>query len=86
MMKLENLIPETMNRMSKLDQEKVKTFLRRGYEEHWYVKNYETWAAACLRDAVWKSSEICDSYRQYGCDDSHWITMIRHCARKMGWL
>ena len=86
MMKLENLIPETMNRMKNLDQEKVMTFLRRGKEEHWYVDNYEKWAVFQLRAATWKVPEICDSYRQYGCDDTHWFTLIRHCARKMGWL
>lgn len=86
MLKLQALVPEIIKRMNQLDEARVKDFLRRGLEEHRYTNNYEVWAAACLRDAVWKSSEICDSYREYNCNDSHWISMIQHCARKMGWL
>ena len=86
-LKLNALIPETLRRMEeKILEENFLKFLADGKENHWYVKDYETWAAAICRTAIYSPGEICDMYRGYGCNDTHVAALIKHCMKRKGWL
>lgn len=86
-MKLKDLVPETETRMDKfIIADKFILFLREGKENHWYIKDFDTWAAAMCRDAIYKPSEICDMYKKYNANDTHVLNLIKHCMKKRGWL
>ena len=86
-MKLKDMIPETLNRIDKyIIADKFKIFLEEGKENHWYVKDFDRWAASVLRDAIYKPSEICDMYHQYNCNDDHIYTLIHHCMKIKGFI
>lgn len=84
-MKLKDMIPETLERIDKyIILDKFKIFLEEEKENHWYVKDFDRWGAAMLRDAIYKPSEICDMYEKYKANDDHVYTLIHHCMKLKG--
>lgn len=82
-MKLTNIIPETEKRFtllrSKID---LKNYFEVALQNHYYARDFETWAAIALINALYKASEICDLYRQYNCNDSHFVSLGKYFLRK----
>ena len=86
-MKLAPLIPETIRRMeTMINETKLLEYLDKGKKHHLYIKNFNVWAAAICRDAIYKPGEICDMYEKYKCNDSHITTLIIHCMKAKGWI
>ena len=83
--KLMDYVSETENRVERyLIIDKFRYFLHEGKENHWYVKDFETWAASMLINAVWKPDEICEIfYKKEGCNDSHVMALGRLVLREM---
>lgn len=89
-LRLKELIPETLNRMNRLEQEKgLETILKyrdEGLKNHWYVKDHTKWFANSVFHACFKANEICDLYRQYGCNDDHITSLAIECCKRKGWI
>lgn len=86
MLKLESLVPETLRRMKKLNPERVMEVKETGKRNHLYTRNFEVWFANTIKYACYTSSEICEMYRNYRCNDSHITSLFIHCCKVMGWL
>jgi len=72
-MKLQNELQETINRFNKI-ADKIVPYAEQLKASGDY-KNFKIRLANdCLR-AVYKSSEICDWYDKYDCNDSHITTL-----------
>ena len=85
-MKLEALIPETKRRMSQLDEARVLAVRDDGIARHLYVKDWRIWFAAFVRTTIYTPDEVCQMYREYGCNDEHIRSLIIHCCKKRGWI
>ena len=85
-MKLKALIPETIDRINKrIIKEKFILFMKDAKENKRYIKDFDVYVAACLRDAIYKPNEICDiMYGKYKANDKHIITLILHCMKETG--
>jgi len=82
-MKLVALIPETERRYAILSTKvDVKKYFQDAYRMHLYVSNFETWAAMSLIKALFKANEICNYYREYNCNDSHFVSLGKYMLRK----
>lgn len=86
-MKLESLVPEVMARIDKyLIADKFRYYLQEGKENHWYTKDFDRWAAAMLRGALFRDAEVCEWYHIYQCDDTHIDTLFRYCLKQKGFI
>lgn len=84
-MKLKNLLPEIERRYALYVKDKeFRYFLAEGKSNHWYRKDFATWAANVLKNALFKPDEICEWYKQYDCNDTHITTVFKHFIKERG--
>ena len=86
MLKLICLVPETINRMNKLNENDILAFKAKGIINHWYVNDPERWFSYYVIRFCYNVNEICDWYKMYNCNDDHIISLGIYCCKKKGWL
>jgi hypothetical protein len=82
-MKLENELGYVIERMKKLDVDKVNAYKKWLISTHNYTRLDVRFCNDVLR-AVVPVSTICDWYDKYGCNDSHITTLARRACVACG--
>lgn len=86
MLKLNNLVDETIRRMNHLDETRILAYRDEGKRNHWYVKDHSVWFANNVIHVCYTPEEICNIYKGYHCNDTHITSLALYCCKKKGWL
>lgn len=81
-MKLENERSYVIGQMRKLDAEKVKAYAAQVKESGDY-RNYETRITNDILHAAIQTSDICEWYEKYNCNDTHITTLAKSCVKEV---
>lgn len=84
-MKLKILLPEIERRYSLYVKDaEFRYFLTEGKANHWYVKDFATWAANVLKNALFRPDEICEWYKLYDVNDTHITSVFKYFLKQKG--
>ena len=91
-LRLKSLVPQTLERMSSLDADKVLELRREvlgNREEEQQplnTKDFTMKFSMKILRGIYSPSEIASWYRRYGCNDNHVLRLAIHCCAVKGWL